>query len=136
MHFAIKDKLVHSDFPPKGHGNVLFQLFFNVVLFCLGPQCLKNQDLQGAGVNIWHQLQYFKATIAEFACNMVTIPTLVLSVMFLEKQSMKILKTKQKLQRRPRLMRGNDFPCSESTDFKYSGRSCVPSNQRSVDVRK
>lgn len=66
---------------------------------------------------------------------MVTVPTLVLSVMFLEKQSMKILKTKQKLQRRPRLVRGNDFPCSESTDFKYSGRSCVPSNQRSVDVR-
>lgn len=44
MPFAIRDKLIHSDFPPKGHGNVLFQLFFNVVLFCLGPQCLKNQD--------------------------------------------------------------------------------------------
>lgn len=66
---------------------------------------------------------------------MVTVPTLVLSVMFLEKQSIKILKTKQKLQRRPRLMRGNDFPCSENTDFKYFGRSCVPSNQLSVDVR-
>lgn len=68
-------------------GTETFCFNFSLMSSCSvwGPNVWRIKMLQGAGVNLWHQLQYFKATIEEFACNMVTVPTLVLSVMFLEK---------------------------------------------------